>query len=640
VYALIQSAFSGIGQGALFGLLGLGLVLIHRGSNVINFSHAAVGVASAYVFHQTWEQWLWPLPLAIVGTIAFVTVLAAAIHIGVMRPLASAPRLASVVATLGVLLTLQAGTTILFGGDPILPRPIFPRGWLFNGSVRLLGSSVRKQDLWLLLISVVVALGVAVLVNHTRGGARIRAVADNEKGAVLLGINPNSVAFASWWAGAMLAALAGILISPIIGLSPDTMTSLIVPALATALVGRTSLFVVTWAAGLGIGMAKAYLLYLVSAANSAYLEPGLVEAIPLVVIVVAMFLAGRTLPSRLEAVTQRPPRSPRVKRLAPPGVVITFAAVGVLVLVASNDWISAITNSVLFAIIALSVVAITGLTGKVSLAQLALAGVAALVTSALGYHAGLPLVLVVPLATVSVLPLGLVVALPAARVRGVNLAVVTLGAGVTIEQVILRSPTLSGGANGSPVPSPRLFGWSIDSNLHPGRFAIVCVAALFGVVVALRAVRRSGWGPRLLALRASERGASASGIDVTRATLVMFMVAAMIAGLGGSLMAYQAGNVSFSRFTVASSIFLVAAVYVGGVSSVDGGLIAGAMATQGIVMHLFTSLPEIEKYWLLLSGVLTVVTVLQNPDGIAVTVPRLVRRQVAAYRRSGRGVAR
>ena len=202
-------------------------------------------------------------------------------------------------------------------------------------------------------------------------------------------------------------------------------------------------------------------------------------------IVAAMFLRGASLPTRGELVEQRLPDVPRPKhsvKLAIP--VDALCAIALVVL--PFDFRQALTNSLIGIVMALSLVVITGFVGQISVVQLALAGVAGFTVSHLAVDAGIGFPLA-PLAGVAAaVLLGLVTAVSALRVRGVALAVVTIAAAVAVFNFGFINPTWGGGATGSPVPDPHLFGINLgpnasfrglDGNLPSPVFGWVALAA-------------------------------------------------------------------------------------------------------------------------------------------------------------------
>ncbi|MDQ4091185.1 MAG: branched-chain amino acid ABC transporter permease, partial [Actinomycetota bacterium] len=282
----------GLGAGAVYAGLGLGLVLVHRVSGVVHVAHGAVAAYVAYVFVELRSTGDLVLP---VGTVhladdvpfvpAFVLSLMVAAAIGlvayvlVFRRLRGAPALAGLVASVGLMATLQALIVLRFGssGRPVpLILPAEP--------VRILGNDVPRDRLVLAVIVVAAGAVLWAVYRFTRFGLASRAASDDTTGVALLGRSPDRLAAVNWTVASVLAGAAGILVAPITGLDPVTTTLLVVPALAAALVGRLVSFGATVAAALALGMAQSVLL--LAQDNWSWIpRSGVREAVPLVVIV-------------------------------------------------------------------------------------------------------------------------------------------------------------------------------------------------------------------------------------------------------------------------------------------------------------------------------------------------------------------
>jgi ABC-type branched-subunit amino acid transport system permease subunit len=216
-------------------------------------------------------------------------------------------------------------------------------------------------------------------------------------------------------------------------------------------------------------------------------------AFPLFVVIVALAVTGRRIPVRGTLELKRPP-------LATDGRIKIFWAVAVPAVVAASllalnlQARVAITSSMTSAIVALSVVVVTGYVGQVNLAPLSFAAAGAFGVSLLGHGLGIPFPIPILLAAAVTVPIGLLIGLPALRIRGINLAVVTLGAGIVMDVVVFQNYTVSGGTTGRPVPEPSIFGFSLDSSTHPARFGIFVLTVLLLLTVVVCNVRRSGLG--------------------------------------------------------------------------------------------------------------------------------------------------
>jgi len=275
-------------------------------------------------------------------------------------------------------------------------------------------------------------------------------------------------------------------------------------------------------------------------------------------------------------------------------------------------------------------VVLTGYVGQISLAQYAFAGLAAFATAKLAI-AGVPFPWSPALAVLLTVAVGVLVGLPALRVRGMTLAVATIGAAVAIEQLVFASPALNGLHD---VPRPRVFGLDLgflargDANFRPafGVMTLVVLVACWLVVVNLR---RSATGLRWLAVRANERAAAASGIDVGRTKLGAFAVSAALAGLGGALLAYESPALSPQQFMVVGGLAVLALCYLGGVGTVTGALVAGALASGGVLTQLQGGTTgSASSTQFAVSGALLVAVVILAPDGLALRAGALLRRAV------------
>jgi ABC-type branched-subunit amino acid transport system permease subunit len=233
-----------------------------------------------------------------------------------------------------------------------------------------------------------------------------------------------------------------------------------------------------------------------------------------------------------------------------------------------------------------------------------------------------------------------VLGLPAVRVRGINLAVVTLGAAVAVSAVVFQNADWTGGVNGSQVPSPGLWSFSLDAVKHPTRFGIFALIVAIMMAAGVVNLRRSPFGRRMLAVRGNERAAAVVGINVVNTKLQAFALSAFIAGAGGGLLAYQLGAVAFARFAPIQSVTLLAIAYIGGIASVSGAVAAGVIVNGGVLYVLLSNIGGIATWWLVISGATLMLTVVTQPDGIAVAMgqqARWVKQRLD--RRGGKAVA-
>jgi branched-chain amino acid transport system permease protein len=688
----------GLGTGALIAVIGIGVVLTYRGSGVVNFANGVVAIFTAYEFfdmrtkgriflpplpnplalvegivnrfkgrsHR--KDWLklprWPTSLpapfksgdhvafipAVILSIVVAIIFGLLLHFLIFRPLRKAPPLAKVVASVGLLIFLQQILILRFGAE------VKPTAAILPTTARHFTSDIiiPENQLLLALIALILAAALYALFRLTRFGLATRAAAENEKGALLLGFSPDFLAGANWVLSTVLAGVLGILVTPLTTLDPIFLPFLIVPALGAALLGNFTSFGVTAMAGLGVGALQS--LVTLYSARTWYPKDwlpasGVAKSLPFIVIVIAMFVRGRALPQRGSVLAGRLPFAWAPSKVLPLSIIGTVGALGILFGMA-YDWRQAVINTMVIAIISLSLVVLTGFVGQISLAQGAIAGTAGFALSKFFSHWPFPLG---PIAAALIATgFGLLIAIPALRVRGVNLAVITLAAAVAIEELVLNNPKLVGIEGAMKVKPARLFGknFSIQNTdlkiagLHgkdkipPNAwFGVLCLVVVLVMALLVVNIRRSATGRRFLAVRSNERAAAAAGVSVSGTKLLAFGLSAFIAGIGGVMSGYRFESVTPAYFGALGSLTFLAFAYLGGISSVLGGIVAGLLGPNGIIFTIFDKWFHIDpKYTVLLGGFGLIFTAIQNPEGIAGGI-KFAADQFRRMRGSGKAAA-
>ncbi|MEV6507654.1 branched-chain amino acid ABC transporter permease/ATP-binding protein [Streptomyces sp. NPDC051642] len=629
----------GLGSGAVFGALALALVLTYRSSGVVNFATGAIALYSAYTYAFLRQgELLVPLPgvpkkvglggplglfPAVVISLVLAALLGVVLYGLVFRPLRTAPPVAKAVASIGVMLVIQAVLAAGVGTGAVSVRAILP-----NDPVDWGGSLIPGDRLWFAAVIVALTVVLALVFRLTRFGLTARAAAESEKGALVSGLSPERIAVANWALSSAVAGLSGILIAPIVPLVPVSYTLFIVPALAAALVGNFTALIPAVGAGLVIGMLQSELQFL-QGKWSWLPQAGLAQLVPLAVILAYLVVRGRPLPTRGSLIQQALGRAPRPDHILVPAVVSTV--LGAVVLLATTGSIrAAVITSLTLAVISLSLVVVTGFAGQISLAQLTLAGVGAFSLSKLSAGWGIPFPFAPLLAALAAMVIGVVIGLPALRIRGLPAAVVTVALAVALEAFWFRNPELNGGLGGSKVPSPRLFG--IDLGIGSGEdypripFALLCLVVLLLVGLGVAWLRRSRLGAAMLAVRANERSAAAAGIDVARTKIVAFAIGAFVAGLGGALLGYQQTVADAEMFTAIGGLGLFATAYLAGITALSGGLVAGVMGAGGLLPVLLDRALSLGEWYDVIMGIGLVLTVITNPEGIVGPAHELTAR--------------
>jgi ABC-type branched-subunit amino acid transport system permease subunit/ABC-type branched-subunit amino acid transport system ATPase component len=610
---VFQAILIGLGIGGVYAISALGIVTINRGTGVLNLSHGVMATWGAYLYVSFAVNRGWPQPAAMAAVLALSGAAGAVVYLVLIRPIRHRTPLTKMVMTLGVQGLLIALLERTFNTTTQVSVP----SWLPDGGVRIFGASVGEDRLILLGLALLLTVVLEVWSSRARLPLATRALCDNERAAMALGASPNVLGAINWVLGAALAGGAGALLVPIVGLGETNVSSVLVPALAAALLGRFISFPAALAGGLILGVGQSVVTWYIT-------TPGWGNVVPLVVIVVALTFQRRQEGNRISAQaapqvgTGRFPLIPSVVALA--GVVLVLSLM-------HGTWLDAMITSLCYAVLGLSVVVLLGFAYQMSLAQMALAGVGALVAAQLAIHAHLPFIIAPLVGAVAGALVGVVVGLPALRIRGVNLAIVTLGLSLAIESVVFDSDRYTGGFNGLTPPTPTIFGADVSVADHPARYGFVVLAWLVIALVGVWALRRSGFGHRLIAVRTNERASSSIGVDITRAKLGAFAISAGLAGLAGVLLGFQQSSISFLEFNSAASMSLVVLVVIAGVGAISGAVVVGLIATGGIVFQLFSGVSWVQNNYLLISSIGLVIAVIQNEHGIVI-LPAGIRRWI------------
>jgi ABC-type branched-subunit amino acid transport system ATPase component/branched-subunit amino acid ABC-type transport system permease component len=636
----------GLANGSVFAALGLALVVTYRSSGVMNFATSSIGLFSAYMYSSfrggellflvpglphSWRfgnsLGFWP---SAIGALVVTAVLGLLFYGAIFRSLRNAPAVARAVASLGLMVLLTGVMTQRQGTAPPSVAKIFPQDKFRWGDV-----SVSKDRVYFAAAVVGIALVVWVITRFTRFGLSTRAAAASEKGAFVSGISPDRIAALNWMISAVVAGAAGILIAPIVPLIPVQYTLFIVPGLAAAILGGFERLAPVVIGGFAIGMIQSELTYL-QVQHTWLPRSGLSQAVTLVLILIVLVARAKPLPSRGVILRQTLGRAPRPRTVWPPALI--GLTVGVVALFAFTGVTRAsLLTSLIFGVIALSYVVVTGYSGQISLAQLTLAGVSGFLLGPLTtdwrlpiIHSHIPFPLAPIVSALGAMVIGVVIAIPAVRIRGLPVAVVTLALAVVLEAGWFRNTDFVS-SSGKSVGGPNLFGLDLTTGLGTAAFprlgfCFMVLVVLVLVAVGVAQLRRSRLGTNMLAVRANERSAAAAGINVVLTKVMAFGIGAFVAGLGGALLAYEQGVATYDSYDAFLGLGLFATVYLAGITSVSGAIVAGLLSANGLVYTAFNDWLNLGRWYSTVSGLGLIITVIQNPEGVVGAVHQVTAR--------------
>jgi ABC-type branched-subunit amino acid transport system ATPase component/ABC-type branched-subunit amino acid transport system permease subunit len=626
----LGSLVLGTVQGLLIGLLAVGLVLVYRSDRFLNLAHGQLGALPAVLLAKLVVDRRWGYWPAVTVCIAVGVGSAIAIE----RLFVARLRRRNASGTSLLLLTL--GVTQLLAAllyvKALTPNPVglIDKGYPLPVHVhwRVGGVVFGGQDVAILVLTPLLVGALAAFLQFSVLGKMIRATASNRDSARLCGISPKLVSAVTWGIAGGLSAVSAVLVAPSqngqlnsASLGPEQLLL----ALGAAAFGAFVSIPMALIGGLVLGIA--YQLTLGVTSNG-----GTAEVVVFVVILVVVFVRGRVIEAVFAVegpvVEDRPPlRVPL--RLRERFVVRRqqwlLAGLGLLVAVVlpfapglrTEGHRFELTLVVLYAIVAISITMLVGWAGQLSLGNFAVVGVGAFVSARLARHGwSLPVLLVVAGALGAAVML--VVGLPALRVRGLTLAVTTLGFAVVASDWLFHAQwfTSSPGTILDLQPIMLLRGLGAPRTQLP--IYTMSVALLLLVALAVRGLRDSTPGRLIIAVRDDEQAAAAHGVTPATVKLTALAVSGFIAGMVGVMWADAWLVASPDHFSPELSLSLLAVPVIGGLGSV-GGAIAGAMILYLPVYFLFNSQPGLQ---LALGGVLMLVVLMSFPTGLAGAVQR------------------
>ncbi|MEU1197863.1 ATP-binding cassette domain-containing protein [Streptomyces sp. NPDC005813] len=555
---------AGLSVGSAAALTGIGLIVTHRATGVLNFAHGAVAMVCAFLLRQFTVEWGWPLAL---GTAVTLLVVAPAIGVAlerfVFRPLAvlGGDPAQTMVASIGVFVLLVGGAALVWGTGARADAP-----------------TVVSADPWgQLAVALALAAAVGAVLRspkgrpprsrrRTRFATELRAVVDDRPLAVLGGIDADRVAAAGWAFGSFTAGLTGVLLAPYVRLDPYGMPLLVMEVMAVAVAARMRSLPVAVVVALGVAVGQSQLTRLHPAGRA---EP-LLQAVGANLFVVALLVSALVLPGI--GTRDALPRTATARVATPPGAWIVAVVLFLLPLGFAGSDLHTSVQVPALGVVLLSLVVVTGRGGQISLGQAAYAGLGALFTALLaaGRFPGLPRLPELAALAVAVLlvaPLGVLTGWPAIRRHGLALALATFAVGVGVSRFVFAQPYATSGLS---LDRPAGFGGD-------RAYYVLELGLLTTALLATNALRRGRTGRALAALRDHEPGASAAGVRVPALKLAAFVAGAALAALGGGMLGMGLRAFDAAAYDPVRGLLWFAAVVVLGADSVLGALAAAAL---------------------------------------------------------------
>jgi branched-chain amino acid transport system permease protein len=300
--------------------------------------------------------------------------------------------------------------------------------------------------------------------------------------------------------------------------------------------------------------------------------------------------------------------------------VISIALAAIPLIIDNQYVFHVLTMAGIYAILAISLNLLIGSTGLFSLGHAAFYGIGAYASALLTLKGHLPFVAAFLLSGIITALIGGLIAFPALRLKGIFLAIGTLGFNEIIRLLAINLDTLTGGPAGLPgIPTPDIFGMTISQPEEYYIFIVILVAITYAIFQRLIASRP---GRALLAIRDDEIAAKAMGINITSYKVSAFVLSTFFAGLAGSFFAHYLTYISPDNFGLNESFAMLAMITLGGIGNFAGS-VTGAL--------LLVAIPEafrfLQEYRELIYGITIVIIVLVLPEGVVGWYPRYIQRR-------------
>ena len=617
----------GVVIGGLTAMIALGIALVYRANRIINFAQGDLGavptVFTVLLISGVGVPFFVALPVGIVSALA----LGALVEFVIVRRFANAPRLILTVATLGMAQALAGFGLIL----PTLLHNAWPGvfpstsvGGTFAAPFDLrfnVGTVVFNANDIIAMATIVLAVaGLSLFFRYTRIGIAVRASAESSDRAMLLGIPVKRIGTIVWVIASLLAFLALFLRAGVLGISLGTVLgpTILIRALAACVIGRMENMAVIFWAAVGLGVLEQGIFW--NTGRGAMVAPVIFAVLLAVLLIQRRAKATRTSePGNWQAVADVRPVPPELASV--PEVRWGFRGLYLLALllavslpvVLSVGQTNLAATILIYSMVAVSLVVLTGWAGQVSLGQIAFFGFGAAIGGAITTRFGWDISLAILAAGIIGAVMAVVIGLPALRIRGLFLAVITLAFAAATADYFLSRTYFDWWLPTGRVTRGDLFGIiPLGTETQYYYFSLACLLAMMTIA---HQVRQSRVGRVIVGVRENERGAQAYAINLVRAKLTAFALSGFMAAFAGAVFVHHQRDFGIQPYATTESLSVFTMVVIGGLGSIPGGIV-GALYVKGTQNFL----PSELSFFASGLGLLAVLIVL--PGGLASLIYR------------------
>ena len=619
--AFINSIFNGVTLAGLYFLVASGFTLVFGLMRNVNLAHGSLYLLGAYIGYEVAQRTgIWLLGVG-AGTVA-MAVVGLLMQVFIFRRL-EGDELRQTLVTLGIsivaadlMLAIWTGITYQIG----IPS------WL-DGAVKLpIITTVRSNGtavmmtypfyrLVVLAVAIVIGVGLWLMINRTRVGMMIRAGVDDRSMLSASGINVHMVFAVVFAVGAGLAGFAGVVGGSALSIAPGEDVRYLLASLVVVIVGGMGSIT-----GAAIG---ALLVGLAEQIGLVYLPTyGIVLTFIIMVVTLAFRpqgIMGRAVPSNAPILALDQPNKTAVAsaRLGPVHIALATALI-LYPAIASEFFLTQIgAYSLIWGLLALSMMLLAGYGGMVCLAQITTAGVAAYTVAIFGtnnmniYGFGWPWWVLVPFAVLLAATVSAIIGAISVRTEGIYTIMITLAIAAAFFYFAQQNYALLNGHSGyAGIPTPHF--WGVNWR-DPVPFYYLCLFVASAAYAAVLYCSRSTFGLALQAIRDNGRRMRAVGFDITAHKVVAYFYSGIIAGLAGVLLVWFNGRVSPGTVGVFQAVNVLVIAVIGGLRHPIGPFLGAVFVV--LIQTFAIDIVGAERYNTLI-GLVFLAIVFVSPDGL------------------------
>jgi branched-subunit amino acid ABC-type transport system permease component len=600
----------GLATGSVYAIAAMGLTVTYTTSGVFNFAHGAVGMIATFVFYSLRVNMGVPTALAMaIAVLGVGPAIGIVIDRVLLRRLDGATAATYVVVSLGLLVALQGLAIWIYGPATRSLAPIFP-----HSTFRMPGVNVGWDQVILVAIAAAAGLGLALFFRYSRLGIQTRAVVDDPGLTELEGLDSGLITTFSWMLGCSFAALAGVLLAPLLGVDAVLLTLLAIQVFGAAVIGRLTSLPLTYFGAMVIGLGQALATKFVTGHQAL---SGLPASLPFIILFAVLVLSPKGFFQEVVRAKSATLRSGRraLARTFPWPVLLALVAVAVVLPARLNGArLLTATSTLGFVLVFASLSLLIGLSRQVSLCHAVFVVFGATTLSHLR-NAGVPYLPALLLSALIMVPVGALVAIPAIRLSGLFLALATFGFGILAQNLLFLTKFAFGAGSVVRIPRPNVFGADLAGDKSFYYFVLICV--VLGVV-AVEAVRVTRLGRVLRALADSPTATESLGINPTAARVIVFCVGAFLAAIAGGLLGTLTQVVNTSTFDFFQSLVWVTVLVTTGAATLGGSVLASLLLITAPTVFTSQTFVELQPVFFGVAAMLLA----QARNGLVGLVPR------------------